>query len=241
MFDHVTIGAADRDATRRFYATVLPALGREPVPQPGPPEWGDFSIQQAGEGRPVTTRLHIGFSAPSREHVDAFHRAGLEAGFRDDGAPGPRPQYSEAYYGAFLLDPDGNSAEAVVHGDLREGGIDHLWFRVADREASRAFYAAIADAAGFREVAHLPDRTRYSRGHGLGSFSIVDGEPTAPFHLAFSAPQRAHVDAFHAAAVAAGHPDNGAPGVRPEYHARYYGAFVLDPDGHNVEVVRHGG
>ena len=60
----------------------------------------------------MTRRLHIGFAAPSREHVDAFWRAGTEAGYQDDGAPGPRPQYHADYYGAFLLDPDGNSAEA---------------------------------------------------------------------------------------------------------------------------------
>jgi catechol 2,3-dioxygenase-like lactoylglutathione lyase family enzyme len=123
---------------------------------------------------------------------------------------------------------------------MRHGGIDHLWIRVADRAASRAFYAAIAPHAGFREVADLPDRTRYARGPGQGSFSIVAGEPTSPFHLAFDAPDRATVDAFHAAATAAGHRDNGAPGERPAYHPGYYGAFAIDPDGHNVEVVDHG-
>lgn len=241
MFDHLTIGASDRDATRRFYAIVLAALGREPdYDDPTLVEWGDFSIAQAGTGRPVTTGLHIGFTATSRAHVEAFHRAGVEAGYRDEGAPGPRPEYTADYFGAFLLDPDGNSAEAVVHGGVRHGGIDHLWFRVADRAASRASYAAIAPHAGFREVADLPDRTRFSRGPGQGSFSIVDGPATSSFHVAFSAADRTAVDAFHAAARAAGAPDNGAPGERPVYHPGYYGAFVLDPDGHNVEVVDHG-
>jgi catechol 2,3-dioxygenase-like lactoylglutathione lyase family enzyme len=241
VFDHVTIGASDREASRRFYTTVLSALGRTPNhDDPVLVEWGDFSIQQADGRRPVTRGLHVGFAAPSRAHAEAFHRAGVEAGFRDDGAPGPRPRYREDYFGAFLLDPDGNSAEAVVHGDVREGGIDHLWVRVADRAASRAFYAAIAPHAGFEEVADLPDRTRYGRGPGQGSFSLVDGAPTAPLHVAFPARDRAAVDAFHAAAVAAGHPDNGRPGERPAYHPGYYGAFVLDPDGHNVEVVDHG-
>ena len=242
MFDHVTIGAADRAATRRFYETVLPILDYTPSGEdPAFVEWGDFSIAQAGDGRPVTTRLHIGFAAPSHAHVETFWRTGVEAGYRDDGVPGPRPEYGPDYYGAFLLDPDGNSAEAVIHGDRRAGGcIDHIWFRVADRAASRRFYATIAAHANFREVADLPDRTRYSRGPRQGSFSILDGKPTAPFHLAFEAPDRAAVHGFHAAATQVGFADNGAPGERPEYHPGYFGAFVLDPDGHNVEVVDHG-
>jgi catechol 2,3-dioxygenase-like lactoylglutathione lyase family enzyme len=241
VIDHVTIGAADRDASRRFYGTVLPILGYASNDHPEFPEWGDFSIQQAGPQRPVTTRLHIGFVAPDRAAVDAFWQAGVDAGYTDDGAPGPRPQYTPGYYGAFLLDPDGNSAEAVVHERLSTAGsIDHLWFRVADRAASRRFYETIAPHAGFAEAADLPDRTRYSRGPGQGSFTLVDGEPTTPFHLAFSASDHAAVDAFHATAVAAGHPDHGAPGERAVYHEGYYGAFVLDPDANNVEVVDHG-
>ena len=81
--------------------------------------WNDFSLAPASAERPVTRRLHIGFAAPSRAHVDEFWKAGTAAGYRDDGAPGLRPQYSDDYYGAFLLDPDGNSAEAVHHGSLR--------------------------------------------------------------------------------------------------------------------------
>ena len=240
MFDHVTLGASDRAASRRFYALVLGALGREPTTDdPTLVEWGDFSIAQAGEERAVTTGLHIGFAAPAPEHIEAFWRAGVDAGYRDDGAPGPRPQYGEDYLGAFLLDPDGNSAEAVWHDDLREGGIDHLWIRVADRAASRRFHETIGPHAGYREVSDHPDRTQYSRGPHQGCFSIVDGPPTSPFHVAFDVPDRPTVDAFHRTATQAGYEDHGAPGVRPEYHPGYYGAFVLDPDGHNVECVHH--
>jgi hypothetical protein len=99
----------------------------------------------------VTRRLHIGFGASSREHVEAFWRAGTDAGHRDDGAPGPRPEYRDDYYGSFLLDPDGNSVEAVHHGDIRPPGhIDHLWIRVADVAAARRFYELIAPYAGYR-------------------------------------------------------------------------------------------
>ena len=73
-----------------------------------------------------------------------------------------------------------------------------------------------------------------------GSFSVLEGSHrTEHLHMAFPAPDDATVDAFHAAATQAGYRDNGAPGERPEYHAGYYGAFVLDPDGNNVEVVNH--
>jgi predicted lactoylglutathione lyase len=74
---------------------------------------------------------------------------------------------------------------------------------------------------------------------GKPDFWFSAGESSGPIHLAFSASDRATVDAFHAAALAAGGKDNGAPGLRPEYHAGYYGAFALDPDGNNVEVVFH--
>jgi hypothetical protein len=77
-------------------------------------------LARAGKRRKVVTRrLHIAFVAPSRAGVDEFWRAGTSAGYRDDGRPGARPQYSAGYYGAFLLDPDGNSTEAVHHGEPR--------------------------------------------------------------------------------------------------------------------------
>ena len=122
MLDHITIRASDRAASEVFYDTVLSAIG---VQQSGRDDtytvWrGQFSLAHADVDHPVTRRLHVGFAAPSREDVDEFWRVGTEAGYQDDGAPGPRPQYTEDYYGAFLLDPDGNSAEAVHHGDARE-------------------------------------------------------------------------------------------------------------------------
>jgi catechol 2,3-dioxygenase-like lactoylglutathione lyase family enzyme len=170
--------------------------------------------------------------------VDAFWQAGIDAGYRDDGAPGPRPQYSEDYYGSFLLDPDGNSAEAVHHGAMRDDGwIDHLWLRVADVAASKRFYETIAPHAGLRLGSDAVDRAQFT---GVaGSFSVVAGAPTEHFHMAFPAAGNATVDAFYRAAREAGYRDNGEPGERPVYHPGYYGAFVLDPDGNNIEVVSH--
>jgi catechol 2,3-dioxygenase-like lactoylglutathione lyase family enzyme len=235
VFDHVTIRVSDRAESERFYTTVLPTLGIEQsYSGVALAEWDDFSLAQAAPDRPLTQGLHIGFVAPSREHVDAFHRAGVEAGYRDDGAPGPRPQYRDDYYGSFLLDPDGNSAEAVHHGDLREGGwIDHLWLRTQDVAALRRFYEAI----GFRVRTHGDDHVQIVG--DTGSFSYVEGTPTEHVHIAFPAADDAAVDAFHRAATEAGYRDNGAPGERGEYHPGYYAAFVLDPDGHNIELVNH--
>src|SRR5438874_1194698 len=125
-------------------------------------EWNDFSLSEASDGRPVTRRLHIAFVASSRDRVEAFWRVGTEAGYRDDGAPGPRPQYSEDYYGAFLLDPDGNSAEDVHHGTVRDRGvIDHLWIRVTDVPRSQRFYETISPFAGFRLNRTTADRSQF--------------------------------------------------------------------------------
>src|SRR5215212_3855384 len=98
MFDHVAIRVADRAASEAFYDTVLPALGIDKTYRTDAlSEYDDFSLAGADEANPPTRRLHVGFAAPSREQVDAFWRAGTDAGYADDGAPGPRPQYREDY------------------------------------------------------------------------------------------------------------------------------------------------
>ena len=239
MFDHVTIRALDRAASEGFYDTVLRPIGIEKE-HSGElfAEWGDFSLGQADGEKPVTRNLHVGFVAPSRAHVDEFWRAGTEAGYRDDGAPGLRPQYRDDYYGAFLLDPDGNSAEAVHHGALHHRAtIDHLWIRVADVAASKRFYEAVAAHAGFRLGHDSGERAQFVG--PAGSFSLVAGEATRELHLAFPAETNDAVDEYHRALTAAGYRDEGAPDERAVYHPGYYGAFVLDPDGNNVELVNH--
>jgi catechol 2,3-dioxygenase-like lactoylglutathione lyase family enzyme len=239
LFDHVTIRASDREASERFYETVLRTLGIEKdYSADFGVEWRDFSLSQASEGKPVTRRLHVAFCAPSRQHVDEFWRVGTAAGFRDDGAPGPRPEYSESYYGSFLLDPDANSAEAVHHDNLRGGGwIDHVWIRVADVAASKRFYELVASFGGFALRRESPERAQFA-GPG-GSLTVVAGRSTEHVHLAFPNAENSGVDAFHRALVEAGYRSNGEPGERPVYHEGYYGAFVFDPDGNNVEVVNH--
>src|SRR3954454_9850660 len=164
MFDHVTIRVTDRAASERFYDIVLAELGIDRTYRtPTFSEWGNFLLAERSEGNPVTRRLHLGFAAPSREQVDDFWRAGVDAGYTDDGAPGPRPQYREDYYGAFLLDPDGNSIKAVTHGALRRGGvIDHLWICVADLAASKLFYATIAPSAGLLLRTDTDERVQFA-------------------------------------------------------------------------------
>jgi catechol 2,3-dioxygenase-like lactoylglutathione lyase family enzyme len=239
VFDHVTIRVSNRAASQLFYDTVLATLG-VPASRFADPYvvWGDFSLAEPSADRPVTRRLHIAFFAPSRALVDEFWHVGTEAGYREDGAPGPRPQYSEDYYGGFLLDLDGNSVEAVYHGSIRRpGAIDHMWIRVADIETSNQFYETVAPYGGFRLGSEHAGRVHFA-GDG-GSFSVVSGEPTENLHVAFETQDNGTVDAFHRAATAAGYRDDGPPGERAIYHAGYYGAFVLDPDGNSVEVVNH--
>lgn len=119
--------------------------------------------------------------------------------------------------------------------------IDHVGFTVSDYGAARAFYLAALKPLGFGMVMEFPE-TGGLGPEGKPVFWISGGASTAPaLHVAFAASNAAAVRAFHAAALAAGGRDNGAPGLRPQYHPGYYAAFVLDPDGHNIEAVFHGG
>jgi catechol 2,3-dioxygenase-like lactoylglutathione lyase family enzyme len=122
--------------------------------------------------------------------------------------------------------------------------IDHLGFPVSDMAKSKAFYVkalAPLDVAVIMEV--TAEQTGAGAGVGMGRdgrpfFWFGDGRPaTGGVHVAFATQTRAAVDAFYAAAMAAGGRDNGPPGPRPRYHENYYGAFVLDPDGNNIEAV----
>ena len=137
--------------------------------------------------------------------------------------------------------PTATASEAVHHSDVRPGNwIDHLWIGVENLDRAAAFYGALGPHLGIRRGASQGSRRPF-RG-AFATFSLVaDGRaPTRNLHMAFPAPNRRTVDGFHAGALAAGYSTNGAPGERPDYHPGYYGAFVLDPDGTNVESVYHG-
>lgn len=125
--------------------------------------------------------------------------------------------------------------------------IDHVGFKVADYARSKAFYQQLLGTLGYSLLMEItPEMTGTDHHHGgFGSqgkpaFWIGDGMPSGGgLHVAVIATNRSQVDAFHATGLAAGGRDNGAPGLRPHYHANYYGAFILDPDGHNIEAVCH--
>lgn len=124
--------------------------------------------------------------------------------------------------------------------------IDHTGVIVSDYAKSKAFYLSALAPIGYSIIAEFPAAvTGHTDVAGFGEppkpdFWIGAGSPnTPPIHVAFRVRSRAIVEAFYKAALAAGGRDNGAPGLRPHYHPNYYGAFVLDPDGHNIEAVCH--
>jgi catechol 2,3-dioxygenase-like lactoylglutathione lyase family enzyme len=128
--------------------------------------------------------------------------------------------------------------------------IDHLSTYATDFDATRSFYAAALGALGYSVQSEMvaswdtefPERRICAFGAERPVFWVIEVKPenaATPRHTAFTASDRDRVAAFHAAGLGAGGTDNGAPGLRPEYHPDYFGAFVLDPDGNNVEAVCH--
>lgn len=123
--------------------------------------------------------------------------------------------------------------------------IDHIGFPVSDYERARTFYSKALAPLGYSLIMEVAQDQNDAPAAGFG----INGKPdfwiggegglNKPVHIAITANDRAAVDAFHKAALAAGGRDNGAPGLRPHYHPNYYGAFVLDHDGHNIEAVCH--
>lgn len=123
--------------------------------------------------------------------------------------------------------------------------IDHTGVAVRNGSVSRAFYEKALAPLGYAVLREIPKEFTGGRvvfGMGVApkpDFWVAEGEVTQKVHIAFRAESRAAVKAFYEAALAAGGTDNGPPGPRPHYHEHYYGAFVLDPDGHNIEAVIH--
>jgi catechol 2,3-dioxygenase-like lactoylglutathione lyase family enzyme len=238
--DHVTLRVVDLSVASSAFKAVLDELEIEQTTNTQSfSVWGNFALTQTDEEHPIARRVHIAFIAPTPPHVDRFWQAGIDAGFADDGPAGPRPTYADDYYAAFLKDAAGNTFEAVHReGERPQGNIDHVAIRVNDVEASTAFYSTIGAAAGLAIRRQTPDSATFSIGAAGGSFLVIAGEPTQNVHIAFSGDD-VDVQRFYADGTAAGYRSNGEPGERPRYHAGYYAAYVLDPDGNNIEVVNH--
>jgi catechol 2,3-dioxygenase-like lactoylglutathione lyase family enzyme len=117
--------------------------------------------------------------------------------------------------------------------------IDHVIIGVSNPDAAKAFYKAALEPLGYTLAIDEEWGGGFANPLGQPDFWIRPADRIAPTHVAFHVESRALVDAFHAAALAAGGKDNGAPGLRPHYHPTYYAAFVLDPDEHNIEAVCH--
>ena len=118
MFDHVVFGVSDYASSKAFFLKALEPLGVRVLQE------NALGVEMSADGKASLclrpgekhpAHLHLAFVAENRKQVDAFHRAALVAGYRDNGAPGERPEYHPGYYGAFVLDPDGNNIEAVFH------------------------------------------------------------------------------------------------------------------------------
>ena len=123
--------------------------------------------------------------------------------------------------------------------------IDHIGFPVSDYARAKSFYEKALAALGYTLIMEVRQDEHAAQAAGFGASGKPDfwiggeGGLNRPMHIAIAARERATVDAFYKAALAAGGKDNGAPGIRAHYHPNYYGAFVLDPDGHNIEAVCH--
>jgi catechol 2,3-dioxygenase-like lactoylglutathione lyase family enzyme len=240
MFDHITLRVSDLTAATPAFTKLFDELEIEQTTRtPSFSVWGNFALTQTDEQHPIARRVHIAFVAPTRGHVDRFGEAGINAGFAADGPAGPRPEYAEDYYAASLKDHAGNSFEAVHRqGQRPSGNIDHIVVRVSAVAASTAFYSTIGGAAGLAIRGQTTDRAAFSVGTSHSSLFLFAGEPTQNTHIAFSGDDD-NVRRFYADAIAAGYPGNGEPGERPRYHEGYYAAYILDPDGNNIEVVNH--
>ena len=116
--------------------------------------------------------------------------------------------------------------------------LDHVALNISDGAVAKAFYERALEPLGYTVGMEVDEHVGFRSAEGELDFWLSRrGEPSSPVHVAFHAADRSAVDAYHATAIAAGGVDNGAPGVRAEYHENYYAAFVLDPEGNNIEAV----
>ena len=260
MFSHVTLGTNDVVRAKAFYDAALAPLGMSAEAQDyedavayGVSSGSRFRlwILPPYDGLPATwsNGAHLALVAPDAAAVDAFHAAAMATGGIDEGPPGPRPHYAPDYYAAYVRDPDGNKLQAVHYGDGRTAAsademVSHVTLGSNDLTRSGAFYDALLAPLGYTRV----EDDEGSVAYGAADTQIpwffthlpFDGRPATwgnGTHVAFMAPSRAAVDAFHAAGLDNGAQDEGPPGLRPQYTASYYGAYLRDPDGNKLQAV----
>jgi predicted lactoylglutathione lyase len=240
VIDHLMLRVPDLESATERLKAALHELGvTQTRSSRALSSWGNFVLAEARPGRPIGRGIDVAFLAPTPEHVDRFASEGISAGLADAGARGHPTTHEGPYYATSLRDGAGNCFQAVHRDSARPTGtISGVTIRVADVSNSTAFYRAIGPHVGLTVQRQLDDRTTFAVASSGGAFSVIAGVPSQNLHLAFSGGD-GDVRGFHADAVAAGYDSNGEPGERPQYHDGYYAAFVLDPDGNNIEVVAH--
>lgn len=263
MFSHFTLGTNDIDRAQKFYSATMAAIGQTLLSASpdkfylkyGLPDqrYPHLFISEPFDGLPATwsNGYHIAFNAADTHAVDRFHAAALANGGSDDGPPGIRPYYAKDYYAAYVRDPDGNKLQAVCYTKGRSTGltgdiISHITVGLADLERDRAFYTAVLKVLGIVEIPEEGDA--HSAGYGYLGLALpiiylqppFDGRPATwgnGCHTALAATSREAVDQFHRAAIANGGSDEGEPGLRPQYSANYYAAYVRDCLGNKLQAV----
>ncbi|MHC8509849.1 MAG: VOC family protein [Rhodospirillales bacterium] len=266
MFSHFTLGSNDMARSRRFYDAVMPPLGIGAIATAVHPDFSGYgpggervspwvSLCRPFDGGAASpgNGFHIAFAAPDEAAVRAFHAAALANGGSDEGAPGLRPQYSEDYFGAYVRDPDGNKLQALHHGKGRSFGpggdvISHITAPFDDPDAGLAFYGPVLAVLGIARDAAMEtpgEDYAFTKDGAVKPCVFVqkpfNGAPARPGngqHAAFAAKNRAHVDEFYETAVRLGAACEGPPGVRADYGADYYAAYVRDPAGLKIQAVR---
>jgi catechol 2,3-dioxygenase-like lactoylglutathione lyase family enzyme len=231
MFDHITLRVPDLAAASSTLAVLLDRLDIEQTTSTASfSVWGNFALTQADDEHPIARRVRS--RSPRRRQLTSI------ASRRPAAAPGSSmsppakrfPNRSPTVTRPFSkIRPAIVSAPSIVSARAKDN-IDRLAIRVADLEASAAFYTTIGPAANLTLGRRTHDRASFSVGAEGGRLLVIAGEPTQNLHLAFSG-EDDDVRHFHADAVAAGYRSNGEPGERPRYHAGYYAAYVFDPDG----------
>ena len=241
------IGVADTARARAFYSGLF-GWRFESGPSGNGYRISTSTVPGGMHGSDEEAGALVFFGVPDLEAAMARARdLGGHAEALESRADEPR----EGSFGRFALCRDDQSSPFGLHqlpeaeGEGTQGPaahrptIDHVTLRARDLGSSRRFYETALAPLGFGLEFEHEGLLAFGSGEGGRLILYASEWPVAGFHVAFSAPSREAVDAFHAVALGVGGRDNGAPGLRPEYHGGYYGAYVLDPDGNNVEAVHH--